>query len=106
MKLQTVFFSSAKMGHQKSPFHLLLLWPFYHILQPIVALISQTVPTPPKRPWSTPTSSITSLGEATRMAMPLSASLSRTSWKSRFRRDLARDRARPYGGQTHRKSVT
>lgn len=41
------------------------------------------------------TSSITSLGEATLMAMPWSASLSRTSWKSRLRRDLARDSARP-----------
>lgn len=43
------------------------------------------------------TSSITSLGEATLIAMPLSASWSSTSWKSKLRRDLARDRARPLG---------
>lgn len=42
------------------------------------------------------TSSMTSLGEATLMAMPMSASLSRTSWKSRFLRDLARERALPW----------
>lgn len=42
-----------------------------------------------------PTSSITSLGEATLMEMPWSASLSSTSWKSKLRRAFARDKARP-----------
>lgn len=41
------------------------------------------------------TSSITSLGDATRMAIPMSASLSKTSWKSKLRRDFALDKARP-----------
>lgn len=47
------------------------------------------------------TSSITSLGDATLMAIPMSASLSRTSWKSKLRLDLALDRARPYSVHKH-----
>lgn len=41
------------------------------------------------------TSSMTSFGEATRIAIPMSANLSSTSWKSKLRLDLALDRARP-----------
>ncbi len=51
--------------------------------------------------WRKLTSSITSFGDATLMAMPMSASLSRTSWKSRLRLDLALDRARPYSVHKH-----
>jgi len=42
------------------------------------------------------TSSITNFGDATRIDMPWAANLSSTSWKSIFRRDFARDNARPW----------
>lgn len=43
---------------------------------------------------------MTSFGDATRMEMPNCFIRSKTSWKSIFRLDLARERARPYTKQT------